>query len=93
MGGQGIVSHIRDDLGLDVFDDIIDHSYDTEPVPVRRLTQAINLNKDLLSDADKVKKLWKESTHRFVKNNEILRDNVENFYYNRTISTLKDILK
>lgn len=93
IGGQGIVSHIRNDLGIDVFDDIIDHSYDIESDPVRRLTQAINLNKDLLKDVDNVKKLWKESMHRFIKNNEILRDNVENFYYNRTISTLKDILK
>jgi hypothetical protein len=93
IGGQGIISHLRDDIGIDVFDDIIDHGYDTETDPVRRLTQAINLNKDLLIDNDRVKNLWKQSIHRFIKNNEIISNQLSDIYYNRTMTMLKNILK
>jgi hypothetical protein len=93
IGGQGIISHLQNDLGIDVFDDIIDHSYDNEADPVKRLTQAINLNKDLLINNDRVKNLWKQSIHRFIKNNEIVNNQLSDIYYNRTMTMLKNILK
>ena len=55
--GQHGVEHLRD-IGFDVFDDIIDHSYDTIENPFDRITTAIDSNVQLLTDGDQVKQLW-----------------------------------
>jgi hypothetical protein len=67
VGGQGIVQHLRD-LGLDVYDDIVDHSYDTISNPFDRITQAIDCNAQLLTDVNYVKQIWKKNQHRFMDN-------------------------
>jgi hypothetical protein len=46
IGHQGIVQHCRE-LGFDMFDDLVNTSYDTLPNDVR-LEQAILLNRDLI---------------------------------------------
>lgn len=46
IGYQGIVSHARQ-LGFDLFDDLVDHSYDQLPDQAR-VTAAIELNRKLL---------------------------------------------
>jgi hypothetical protein len=43
LGGYGIVKFLRN-LGFDMFDDVIDHSYDCIQDPLDRLCAAINLN-------------------------------------------------
>ena len=68
---------------MDVFDDIIDHSYDAIEDPEQRLRQAINLNKDLLTDINKVKQLWKDNRNRFVNNVNFARNTLYEFYSNR----------
>ena len=45
------------DMGIDVFDDIIDHSYDVIENPIDRIYQAITKNKELLTNNQYVKDL------------------------------------
>tara|TARA_R110002167_G_scaffold88051_1_gene237691 strand:- start:241 stop:1131 length:891 start_codon:yes stop_codon:yes gene_type:complete len=67
IGGKNSVKWLRDN-GFDVFDDIIDHSYDSHTDPVLRLQSAIENNKSLLSNATNTIQLWKNNNYRF-KNN------------------------
>jgi hypothetical protein len=46
IGYKGIVEHCRQ-MGFDMFDDLVDHSYDTIPGP-ERIHAAIELNRDLI---------------------------------------------
>jgi hypothetical protein len=62
IGVKGMVNAVRE-LGLDVYDDVIDHSYDTVDDPVTRVTMAVDqleklckLNLDQLNELRQV--LW-----------------------------------
>ena len=63
----GTVGHLRSQ-GYDMFDDIIDHSYDTIHDPFVRLSKAILDNYRILRDGDFAKQNWKKNTDRFVNN-------------------------
>jgi hypothetical protein len=63
-------------LGFDVFDDIIDHSYEDLPNPIERCYYAIERNLHLLSNHDKIKKLADKNHSRFQHNLDLLRSNV-----------------
>lgn len=85
------VDYIRT-LGFDVFDDVINHDYDSIKHPLTRLTSAINLNKELFENGSKVKSLWIKNYDRFYKNYELAKS-----MYNTNLKTvsnrLKEILK
>jgi hypothetical protein len=79
IGIPGTVEYLRS-LGFDMFDDIIDHSYDTIAHPARRLKAAVDLNQHLISQ--KVVGLWKDNINRFhsnvnIANNELYTKLVE----------------
>ena len=63
-------------LGFDVFDDIIDHSYEDLPNPIERCYYAIERNLHLLTDYNKTKKLADQNHSRFQHNLDLLRSNV-----------------
>lgn len=65
--------------GFDLFDDIIDHSYDTINDPYLRMTQAIVDNRALLEDREKTIDLWNKNKLRFRSNFEL----IENIYANK----------
>lgn len=44
LSGAGAVAHLRE-VGFDMFDDIIDHSYDSMPDPFDRIINAVERNK------------------------------------------------
>jgi len=79
----GTVNHLRQQ-GFDMFDDIVDHSYDNIVDPALRLSQAIELNLSLLKDTEVVKKLWKENKSRFINN--------YNFFKNDFKTLVTDII-
>ena len=70
--GVGAVQHLRD-LGLDMFDDIIDHSYDLIDNPVDRIVAAVSLNRRLLEDDDFAKLQWKIVKDRLLCNVAVAR--------------------
>lgn len=83
LAGKGAVSFLRN-MGLDVFDDIIDHSYDQIDDPLDRIYSAIHRNINLLSDVEAVKQLWQDNLHRFKSNVEFARSELYKFYETRT---------
>ena len=78
----GAVSFLRN-MGLDVFDDIVDHSYDFVDSPIDRIHQAIYKNKKLLTDNAYVKELWKKNRDRFLSNIDFARNKMYNYYHTR----------
>lgn len=81
LGGVGIVQHLRD-LGLDVYDDVVDHSYDAVANPFDRILQAIDGNMRLLTDTAYVKQVWQQNRSRFESNVTQMRT-IHNWYNNR----------
>lgn len=81
----GTVQFLRDS-GLDVFDDIIDHSYDLIENPAERIFKAVNDNLELLSSS-KIKNIWNQNKPRFSKNVDFVKNDLYKFYENRTHST------
>jgi hypothetical protein len=79
VGTLGTVEFYRA-AGFDMFDDIVDHSYDSTANPVDRLAQAVALNQHLLTDADHTKQLWQNCQDRFDKNLANAGENMYNWY-------------
>ena len=75
VGGWRLPDAMRD-LGFDVFDDIVDHSYSTLADPVDRLDQALKLNQRLLTDFDLVRDVIAANQHRLQHNVDLLEQNV-----------------
>jgi len=82
LGGCGIIAHLRD-IGLDVFDDVIDHSYDVIKNPFDRIVTAIESNRRMLTDPDYAKQSWVNCRTRFKRNVEVMRD-IYSWYKSRT---------
>jgi hypothetical protein len=75
VGGWGIPQSMRD-LGFDVFDDIIDHSYEHMLDPYDRVYFAVEKNLRLLTDISVAQKFIQDNQDRLHHNVELLRRNV-----------------
>ena len=75
VGGWRIADYLRDQ-GFDVFDDIVDHSYQDMPDPWDRCYYAIEKNINLLKDFDTVQKFVYNNKHRFQANLDLLNTNI-----------------
>ena len=84
LSGVGCVQHLRD-IGFDLFDDIIDHSYDLIDNPFDRIIAAVENNRRLLLDSDYVKNVWKINQQRFEKNVVVARTVMYEWFQNRAI--------
>lgn len=60
-------------FGFDMFDDIIDHSYDIIDNPIDRLYAAVNNNKHLLTDSVGTIRLWNQCQQRFDANLDFVK--------------------
>lgn len=65
IGSKGTARMFRDDWGMDIFDDIVNHSYDEIDDPTERLMSAIQLNLHLLKNQNDVNDLWVKHQKRF----------------------------
>jgi len=61
-------------LGFDVFEDIVDHSYETLEDPYERCTQSLERNLHLF-DLEKMQKIIKDNKHRLQNNVDLLMSN------------------
>jgi hypothetical protein len=89
VGGYQQAQQLKN-LGFDVFDDIVDHSYQSLEDPMQRNKQAIDANLDLLTNVEKLKKFFDNNIARFQRNRDHMRSN--NWFYrhlNREIGTSK----
>ena len=74
-------------IGFDVFDDIIDHSYQSHDTLIERCYYAFANNLDLLSNKDKSAKLRLLCKVRLLKNRKLLLNNHLGIIANNKIST------
>jgi hypothetical protein len=88
--GKGAVQTLRD-IGFDVFDDVVDHSYDHISDPAARLYSAIASNLKLLADADFAKKKWLRCRERFASNVNIAQNKMYSYFENRTFTRFNQI--
>ena len=89
--GCGAVSHLRE-LGLDMFDDVIDHGYDVIANPFDRIVSAVESNRQLLTDPDYAKQSWLNCQTRFERNVRVMRD-IYSWYEQRTRQKFAEILE
>lgn len=73
IGNPNLIKLLRK-WGFDVFDDVIDHSYDSVLNPSWRLFKAIDDNINLLNGNTDLDALWKENQHRFLKNYQLMKE-------------------
>jgi hypothetical protein len=82
ISSPGAVAFLRE-MGLDMFDDIIDHSYDLVENPIDRIQQAVYNNIRLLSDNQYVKTIWQKNQDRFISNIEFVKNKMYDYYHSR----------
>ena len=87
VGGYGHPTYFRK-MGFDVFDDLVDHSYEMLDDPVDRLQQAIMLNKNLLQNKDLLAEYFDKNRYRFEANRKLIRSTKIFDYYANTINDL-----
>jgi hypothetical protein len=75
VGGWAIPQSLRD-LGFDVFDDIVDHSYERMDDPWDRAYFAVERNLHLLRDPDRVRNFIVNNHARFQHNVDLIERNV-----------------
>jgi hypothetical protein len=75
VGGWQIPNYLKS-IGFDVFDDIVNHSYQTLDNPVDRCRQAMELNLDLLTNLEQAQQVNQQCQARFKKNLELLEQNI-----------------
>jgi hypothetical protein len=91
ISSPGTVKFLRE-MGMDVFDDIVDHSYDLVENPIDRMEQAINLNIKLLNNVEYTKQVWKTNQDRFIKNIDFAKKTMYNFYTARTTEKFHELI-
>jgi len=91
LSGCGTVAHLRN-LGLDVFDDVIDHSYDLIENPFDRVVAAIESNRRLLVDPAYAKQSWRMRRSRFESNVKVMRE-IYSWYEQRTRQKFAETLE
>jgi hypothetical protein len=74
-----------------MFDDVVDHSYDTVDNPIDRMYQAVNGNSKLLTTA--TLDLWNSNEQRFIDNVEFAKIGMYKFYKNRFNRELQHVLR
>lgn len=85
--GQGSVEFLRT-IGFDMFDDIIDHSYDSITNPVDRMYRAVTDNIELLTNNQRTKQLWADNKHRFLANVHVAKNTMYKFFHDRAITEM-----
>jgi hypothetical protein len=75
INGVGMAKWMKELFGLDIFEDIIDHSYDEITDHFERLTAAIDRNTHLLDGSTNIHELWHDNQKRFKDNCEKM-DNI-----------------
>jgi hypothetical protein len=82
LSSQGTVAFLRN-AGMDMFDDIVNHNYDSLENPSDRLYRAVHDNIELLTNNKKTKELWSANCNRFIKNVDFAKNILYNFYNDR----------
>ena len=85
----GHVGYLRKKFGFDMFDDLIDHSYDLEINSKKRMMLVFKEIKRLNNNKDLVIDFYKKNKDRFEKNLDLFQTKYEN---EKTINLIKNLL-
>lgn len=66
--------------GFDIFDDVIDHSYQYLQSPVQRCFESIRLNLTLLQDLDRLSEIRIRCRDRLLRNRDLMHQRLSNFF-------------
>jgi hypothetical protein len=86
INGIGMVKWMEDVFGLDMFRDIVDHSYDEITDHFERLTAAIDRNAHLLDGSTNIHELWHDNKKRFEDNCEKMDKFIQDEDHRRTFN-------
>lgn len=90
ISSPGTVDFLRK-LGVDMFDDVVDHSYDSIEDPAMRINRAIDLNLEILTATNMIER-WKENKYRIDKNIAFVKEGkLRDYYSNRFWNTFKGL--
>lgn len=91
ISSPGTVAFLRN-MGIDMFDDTIDHSYDSILDPVLRINEAIDRNLRVLTmDKTELHSKWESDKYRMEQNISFAKNNLSKFYKDRFFEQLKGI--
>lgn len=79
IGNAGTVAYLRSQ-GFDMYDDVVDHSYDSIEDPIQRLFSAIDLNRQLLTDRQFAQEQWRKMLPRMDANLEFCKNMYGHYY-------------
>lgn len=90
LSSPGTVNFLRN-MGIDMFDDVVNHSYDTIEDPALRINTAIESNLSILISPNMIER-WKENKYRIDKNIAFVKEGkLIDFYTDRFWNTLKGL--
>lgn len=95
INGVGMAREMKKFFGIDIFDDIVDHSYDEIEDHFERLAAAIDLNQHLLDGSTNIKELWMDNQKRFDDNCDKMDSMIYDKVYQKTFNhgKIKQALK
>ena len=70
INAPGMAKEMKKLFDIDIFDDIVDHSYDDIEDHFERMAAAIDRNEELLNGSTNIKELWYDNQKRFDDNCE-----------------------
>ena len=79
------IQKVKEEYNLDLFDDLINHSYDNEPDDAKRFHMVINELKRLSEIGDEIKNYYKNNINRLIKNHQFIsnykeKNTIGNFF-------------
>ena len=87
----GTVDYLRKN-GFDMFDDIIDHSYDSIKDPLHRISTAISNNLEILKNKQMAVDLWYNNLHRLDNNVNFARHHMYTHFENQFFDSLNKLM-
>jgi hypothetical protein len=89
LANKNHITTLKKEYGLDTFDDLIDHSYDTEENNLKRMYMVYNEIKRLSKIKGMIKEYYSDNIDRIKKNREIIKKNwllnkTTNYFLNLT---------
>jgi hypothetical protein len=89
INGPGIVKGMKELFDIDIFEDIIDHSYDEFDDHFQRLVTAIDRNEHLLDGSTNIHELWHDNRKRFEDNCEKMDNMIHEGIYKTNFTNEK----
>jgi hypothetical protein len=86
INGVGMAKEMKKFFNIDIFEDIVDHSYDEIENHFERLAAAIDRNQHLLDGSINIKELWYDNQKRFQDNFDRLQSLIQDQVLQRTFN-------